>query len=246
MQNAICAIFKNEAPYLKEWVQFHRLQGFERFHLYNNDSTDDWMPELWEFISAGVVTVHDWPGVAQQYEAYKDFMGRCIREYKSYEWVAFFDIDEFMYCRSGRTVAELIRDYNQYAAIEAEWIIFGTSGHQTKPEGLTIDNYVMRSELDFEPNLRHVKSIVRPPRFVSFQDSHQINVLGSKVRPEELKINHYWTRSEEELRAKHEKGRADIPERHSEETVNQILGSTSAVKDETIKNFWSERLRKTL
>jgi len=76
MKNAICAIFKNEAPYLREWVQFHRLQGFERFHLYNNESTDDWMPELWDLISSGVVTIHDWSGKAQQIPAYKDFISK--------------------------------------------------------------------------------------------------------------------------------------------------------------------------
>lgn len=32
----ICAIFKEEAPYLPEWIEFHRLMGVERFFLYDN------------------------------------------------------------------------------------------------------------------------------------------------------------------------------------------------------------------
>lgn len=28
---AICAIFKNEAPYLKEWIEFHRILGWNVF-----------------------------------------------------------------------------------------------------------------------------------------------------------------------------------------------------------------------
>src|SRR5947209_4668609 len=42
---AICAIFKDEAPYLAEWVTFHRLMGVDRFYLYDNRSTDSWRME---------------------------------------------------------------------------------------------------------------------------------------------------------------------------------------------------------
>jgi hypothetical protein len=30
---SICAMYRNEAPYLREWVAFHRLMGVERFYL---------------------------------------------------------------------------------------------------------------------------------------------------------------------------------------------------------------------
>src|SRR6185312_2800453 len=33
---AACAIYRDEAEYLAEWLEFHRLVGFERFYLYNN------------------------------------------------------------------------------------------------------------------------------------------------------------------------------------------------------------------
>ena len=34
----ICAIFKNEAPYLREWIEFNRVVGIEHFYLFNNNS----------------------------------------------------------------------------------------------------------------------------------------------------------------------------------------------------------------
>ena len=37
---AICAIFKDEAPYLLEWIAFHRMIGVDLFVLYNNGSND--------------------------------------------------------------------------------------------------------------------------------------------------------------------------------------------------------------
>ena len=33
---AICAIFKNEEPYIKEWIEFHKIVGVDHFYLYNN------------------------------------------------------------------------------------------------------------------------------------------------------------------------------------------------------------------
>ena len=37
---SFCSIFKNEAPYMKEWIEYHLLVGVDHFYLYNNNSTD--------------------------------------------------------------------------------------------------------------------------------------------------------------------------------------------------------------
>ncbi|MFO1028949.1 MAG: glycosyltransferase family 2 protein [Acetobacteraceae bacterium] len=37
---AICAIFKNEASYLLEWIAYPRAIGFDHIVLYDNASTD--------------------------------------------------------------------------------------------------------------------------------------------------------------------------------------------------------------
>ena len=39
-QIAICAIFKDEAPYLLEWLAFHKMIGVDLFFLYDNGSSD--------------------------------------------------------------------------------------------------------------------------------------------------------------------------------------------------------------
>ena len=38
---SLCAIVKNEAPYLPEWIEFYKLVGVEKFYIYDNDSTDN-------------------------------------------------------------------------------------------------------------------------------------------------------------------------------------------------------------
>ncbi len=56
----ICAIFRNEAPYLREWLEFHLLQGAERVYLYNNRSDDDFLSVLAPYLADGVVRLIEW------------------------------------------------------------------------------------------------------------------------------------------------------------------------------------------
>jgi len=34
---SLCLIFKNEAPFLKEWLDYHLSIGIDHFYLYNNN-----------------------------------------------------------------------------------------------------------------------------------------------------------------------------------------------------------------
>ena len=56
----VCAIFKNETPYLKEWIEFHRIVGVEKFILYQNNSVDDYRYVLDPYVAEGIVELIDW------------------------------------------------------------------------------------------------------------------------------------------------------------------------------------------
>ncbi len=57
---SVCAIVKNEAKYLKEWIEFHRLVGVDHFYLYNNGNIDSVQKVLSPYIRKGIVTFIDW------------------------------------------------------------------------------------------------------------------------------------------------------------------------------------------
>ena len=81
----VLAAFKNEAPYLKEWIEFHLMVGFEKFFLYQNNSTDDYMSVLRPYIDSGVVDLTEWPlPVPSQAAAYWDYITR----YRGPWWTA--------------------------------------------------------------------------------------------------------------------------------------------------------------
>jgi hypothetical protein len=214
---AVCAIYRDEAPYLAEWIELHRAAGVERFFLYDNRSSDDHMRVLAPYVEDGTAVVRDWPPHPGQIEAYD----HCLAEHASEaRWIAFIDVDEFLFSPTLRPLPEVLREYEQYPAVGVNRATFGTSGHPTRPAGLVIENYLRRG-----PGNRHVKSIVQPRAAVRCLSAHRFEYrhglavdengwpihrdATKSLSFERLRVNHYYTRSEEELRAKLGAPRAD-------------------------------------
>lgn len=122
---SICGIFKNEARFLKEWIEYHQLVGIDHFYLYNNDSTDNYRDILQPYINMGLVTLIEFPGDCMQMKAYLDFYNRFANET---QWVSFLDIDEFICPNSHLNLKDWIKSYDRFPVILIYWKMFGTSG----------------------------------------------------------------------------------------------------------------------
>jgi hypothetical protein len=248
---AVCAIFRDEARYLAEWVAFHRIQGVERFYLYDNLSGDDWRSELAPEIDSGVVEVTQWPDEPGQVSAYDD----CLERHRDdARWIAMIDIDEFLFSPSGAPLPEVLRRFDTYPGVVVNRRFFGTNGHRHPPDGLVTESYPMRSR-DEDPSNVLVKSIVFPRMTLGAHSAHTFRLRGVPVGEDglpapkatrepatagSLRINHYYAKSEEEFRHKSVTPRADSG------TVTDRMGvPPDEVRDETILQF-GERLRSML
>ena len=140
---AICAIFKDEAPYLLEWLAFHKMIGVDFFFLYNNGSDDGGADLIRRSSFARNVTLIDWPDRPGQLAAYNHFR---VNHARRFTWAAFIDIDEFIMPVAGSSIRDILvrKVYQPYAAILLQWLVFGPSGHNRRPEGLVIENYTRR------------------------------------------------------------------------------------------------------
>lgn len=166
---SVCAIVKNEAPYIEEWIEFHLLQGVEYFYLYDNGSTDGTFEILLEYFKLGVVTILDYQFEnPPQFKAYQ----HCLDRYRGEsEWIAFIDCDEFLHTWHERwpTVASFLRAVNDWetgepdewantVGIAVHWVFFGSNGETVYRPELCIERFTRRQEgCD-----KHVKSIVKP------------------------------------------------------------------------------------
>jgi hypothetical protein len=122
---SICAIFKNESSFLKEWIEFHKIVGINHFYLYNNESSDNYLDVLKPYIEEGIVSLIEWPYSHSQIQAYKHFYENYRNET---QWVSFLDIDEFICPKYVQTVGEWLIPYKKYPSIVIYWKMFGTSG----------------------------------------------------------------------------------------------------------------------
>lgn len=164
---AIAAIFQNEAPYLKEWIEYHRLIGVSHFWLYNDVSSDNWAEVLQPYVKEGIVEVFDWSECRKrigkwpeiQIEAYKDAVKRALGRAK---WLALIDTDEFILPMKNKTIQGCLKRYYPDAkAIYVQWLVFGTSGIWLQ------ENESMIRQLICCSNKQHAwnsvgKTIVRP------------------------------------------------------------------------------------
>jgi hypothetical protein len=252
MSLAICAVFKNEAPYLREWIEFHRIVGVERFYLYQNRSEDDWQAVVGPYIERGVVLLTDWPNLPPcQMQAYQS----CIDEHKGQQIsVAFLDCDEFLFSPCRATVPEALSQVRpDWGAVGVNWMCFGASGRELQTGEPVIERFTLRPADDFGPNV-HIKSIVRMDRVESAgPDPHHFRVgcgtfaesgervagpFTSKPSHRLLRINHYVSKSRQEYLRRIARGKADMASRREPSEFDQYQAAD--VDDRTIWRFLPE------
>ena len=160
-----CLKFKNEAPFLPEWIEFHQIVGFEHFYLYNNNSTDNYREALAPYCEEGSVTLYEWPDVP----AFPKSDEHCIAHHRhEARWIAFLDADEFLFPVNGTDVRKILRRYESYPALAVHWLMFGSSGHVCRPDGLVLENY-QHCQRDVSPT---IKSIINPRRVEASRSPH--------------------------------------------------------------------------
>ena len=222
----VAVIIKNEARYMREFILFHLATGADRIYVYDNGSTDSLMEVLRPFLQDGTAVYRRWDGHTVQAAAYRDAVRRTRRRTK---WLALIDADEFLFSPRGDMPGQL-RAFEQYPGVGVNWVIFGPNGHVDRPQGLVTDAYTAaHADHSYGSNC-HIKSIVQPRRvFTVFHahyaiykrkqfavgedgtplDNRTTRAFSAKNNRAVFRINHYCTKSLEELREKCAKGRAD-------------------------------------
>ncbi|MBA3237583.1 MAG: glycosyltransferase family 92 protein [Parachlamydiaceae bacterium] len=252
---AVCAIFQNEAPYLKEWIEYYKILGAQHFYLYNNFSEDHYLDVLQPYIDDGIVELVDWEVPIFQYFGQKRaYMNAINKTQGIVKWLAILDIDEFIVPKQNDTIPEFLSDFDQegIAGIGINWQMFGTSFVQKIEEGqLLTEMLTLKAQEDHNENI-HIKSIVRPEYVVEPPHVHnfhyksgyfQVNANMEQfdgprapyIAVDKIQINHYWTKDETFFFS------VKIPRRlswgDSPETIKKRLDALNQIEDTSISRF---------
>ncbi len=217
---SICAIFRDEAPYLKEWIEFHKIMGTDHFYLFNNDSSDHYMEVLQPYIASEEVELIDWPSPPDEdWTPYQEKAYQLCLEASRHitRWLAFLDLDEFLVPLQDCTVLDFLHQHEDAGVILAYWRTFGTSFIPKIPADTLLTECLIRTHPPLaKGEMCYGKPIVKPHR-ISYinihsgrSDSHETyyahpgyaddwNREKIHATQPELRINHYWTRDEKFL-----------------------------------------------
>jgi Glycosyltransferase family 92 len=227
---AVVLIVRNEEQHIAEWARFHALAGVRQFYVYDNGSTDATIAALLSAVPEAVVIpwdqrLRDW---IRGHEIHNQVLAyaHAVRNFGGgYRWMTFIDVDEFLVPKGGDDLPGVLAHLENCRSVSLPWHMFGRSGHREAPAGGVVANYTRRNPdpMSEVKGLRNFKMIVDPCHVTAMR-VHQIEVDGSAetcndrgerfknreargfYSADHIQLNHYYTRSDAELRAKIARG----------------------------------------
>ncbi len=218
---AVVAIFKDEARYLEEWLNYHLAAGVEHFYLYDDGSTDEPREVLEPYIEAELVEYFPVTGENMTIPVYND----AVRRFKfAARYLAFLDIDEFIFPKTNQSVIEVVDEIlskdDNAAALVVNWQVFGSSNLESADaDSGVLETFTRRAPRDwFEPptettppagnifvktiaNPRFIRAIVNPHFAFYFDGKYAINSAGEQVPywgcepvTDKIVINNYFSK----------------------------------------------------
>lgn len=232
---SVVAVARDDGPYLREWIEYHKLVGVQRLYFYDSGSVDCTREVLQPYIEDGSLIYHYRDGYHIQDFACADALWRYRFETK---WLALLDTDEFMVPVQHDTLLEFLADFEDehvrlgkgdYCGLAMNWLCFDSNGHDIRPTahgGLVTANYTRvrrdhdRHHSDYNDD-RLVKNIVNPRAILGLRNHnvvarHMIPLVTENHEPvwglmtehysgEKIQCNHYRTKSREEYVAKQQR-----------------------------------------
>lgn len=231
----LCCIGRQENQYVREYVEYYKNLGITNICLYDNnyDGEEHFEDVIGDYIDSGFVILKDYRNQSKcQLKAYQE----CYKEFgRKYDWICFFDCDEFLTFKDGIKIDEwLSKDvFKKYNAIKVNWMIYGDGG-MVKNDGRPLLERITEPVKPLDKKIgykfaenRHIKTIIRgglvSPQFMS--QPHSTNVAkqctasGKPVEKiispfnemdyEQAWLRHYSTKTAEEYAYKMLKGFPD-------------------------------------
>jgi len=141
--NVIVGCMKNEAPYILEWVAYHRAIGVDNFIIYTN-GCEDGTSELLDRLQQLGVLQHrnndNWKGNSPQQHALNQSLKEKV--IKNAEWVIHIDVDEFINVQCGNgTLDDFLRLVPDATNVAMTWRMFGYNGVEKFTDDLVVEQF---------------------------------------------------------------------------------------------------------
>lgn len=185
MKVALVAGVKQENTTLREWVEHCLSIGFDHLLLWDNNFKDGEHPEdvldgLFDRVEIRDIRGQRVQQLKRFNESYRELSGE-------YDWLAFFDADEWLVLNHDSNVKDYLSRFPEnVSCVHVNWKMYGDNGHlhptgeptfEQFPEPCPYDTLVQYRW----PEDEHVKTIVRTNKDAVFGNPHFCTVRGDVV-----------------------------------------------------------------
>lgn len=134
---------RNEAPFVLEWIAYHRLIGFTDFLIYTNDCEDGTDALLDRLAALGIVTHVPNPRRGRKTVQWQALSrARNHKLTRRADWIMVADVDEFLVVHAGDgRLDDLFAAAPDAQGFAVPWRMFGNSGRLRFEPGLVIEQF---------------------------------------------------------------------------------------------------------
>ena len=166
----MCVIAKDENRYIREFIEHYKKYKIDKIFLYDNNDIDGERYEkiLSDYINEGLVNIIDYRG--RDTVQIKSYLECHNNNYKNYDWLIFYDVDEFLYLKDFNDVRTYLKDrrFKHCQRVQLNWIMY------TDNNLLYYDNRSLSERFtEMEPNARN-KTSGPPQEFKSMVRGHYL------------------------------------------------------------------------
>ena len=243
----IVTMMRNEAPYLLEWIAYHRLIGFGQITIYDNESNDASPRILGPLARAGIINAVYWRDRrAKQDRAYTHASKR-LRPFV--DWCLFCDLDEFLVMNPGGSLEHLPPTEPDVAGLAICWRVFGSSGLRNRGTEPVMARFLKAEERDSRTvkTMARLKDLpamsVHLPRTINGRvtdlDGRTLEqVMGNSIGWHTAcaaRLHHYQTRSWEEFQCKQARGRGSAMGKFIRDSKFDRVGEGAVMVDDAVR-----------
>ena len=225
----LCSPAKQENRYINEFVKYYLNFGDDKIFIYDNNNIDGEIIDdiLVKYIKKGSVEIINIRG---KEKVQMDMMNHCYKKnFNKFDWLFFFDIDEFLFLKNYKNVKEYLSKDNlkKCDKIHFNWI-FHTDNNLLYYDNRTIFQRFTEREPKVRYNLSRkagIKTIIRGhlKNIKKVECQHRISLKLRNCNPygkitaldgietleadyENYYIDHFYSKSTEEFINKLNKG----------------------------------------
>ena len=231
----LCTIGKKENLYASEFVEHYKKIGYDKIFIYDyNDIGDERFEDvLNNQISNNFVKIINYRGYrGKRQSPQSDAFIDCYEKNKNnYDWLSFFDFDEFLEINKNRNIKEYLKNkiFKKCANIKINWLMFSDNNllyyenipvqkRFAKPLYHDHANIVIKSTVRGNLKFNYWRNMNNPHSSNNYLTA--CNSMGNIINPTSFYISpfnheysylkHYPTKTIQEYCNKIKKGRADL------------------------------------